>query len=75
MFKKCLFLQKILDFYELSDGNDLQKLISQLQARIEKTKQKIAAANTAEDTVTEVTINGSHTHSNYEQYCNEKILV
>jgi hypothetical protein len=33
----------------------LQKLISQLQARIERTKQKIAAANTAEDTVTEVT--------------------
>jgi hypothetical protein len=54
-----VFLQKILDFYELSDGNDLQKLISQLQARIERTKQKIAAANTAEDTVTEVTINGS----------------
>ncbi|PNF25161.1 Actin-related protein 5 [Cryptotermes secundus] len=45
--------QKILDFYELSNGNDLQKLISQLQARIERTKQKIAAANTAEDTVTE----------------------
>lgn len=53
------FLQKILDFYELSNGNDLQKLISQLQARIERTKQKIAAANTAEDTVTEVTTNAA----------------
>jgi hypothetical protein len=34
-------------------------LISQLQARIERTKQKIAAANTAEDTVTEVTISAA----------------
>lgn len=51
------FLQKILDFYELSSGSDLQKLISQLQARIERTKQKIAAANTTEDSVTEVTTN------------------
>ncbi|XP_021941474.1 actin-related protein 5 isoform X2 [Zootermopsis nevadensis] len=45
--------RKILDFYELSSGSDLQKLISQLQARIERTKQKIAAANTTEDSVTE----------------------
>ncbi|XP_069682790.1 actin-related protein 5 isoform X1 [Periplaneta americana] len=45
--------QKILDFYELSSGTDLQKLISQLQARIERTKQKIAAANTTEDNVVE----------------------
>lgn len=55
--EECVFLQKILDFYELSSGSDLQKLISQLQARIERTKQKIAAANTAEDPVTEVTTN------------------
>ncbi|PSN34515.1 Actin-related protein 5 [Blattella germanica] len=45
--------QKILDFYELSSAGDLQKMITQLQARIERTRQKIVAANTAEETVTE----------------------
>lgn len=46
--------QKALDTYELSDMSDLQKLITTLQQRIERTKQKIVAVNTADDSVSEV---------------------
>ncbi|KAJ9575058.1 hypothetical protein L9F63_007793 [Diploptera punctata] len=45
--------QKILDFYELSNAGDLQKMVTHLQARIERTKQKIVAANTAEENASE----------------------
>lgn len=42
--------------FGLSGGEDIPKLIGQIKARIEKTKQKIVAANTSEDPITEVTI-------------------
>ncbi|XP_063243980.1 LOW QUALITY PROTEIN: actin-related protein 5 [Bacillus rossius redtenbacheri] len=45
--------QNILDSYELSSIADLQKLITTLQARIERTRQKIVAANTADESITE----------------------
>lgn len=45
--------QQALDSYGLSNLTDLQKMISQLQTRIEKTRQKIVAANTAEEPIVE----------------------
>lgn len=47
-------LQKALESYELSNLAELQKMISQLQTKIDKTRQKIVAANAAEDPLTEV---------------------
>lgn len=45
--------QKALDEFGLNTGEDLPKMIGQIQARIEKTRQKIVAANTSEDPITE----------------------
>nr|CAD7261785.1 unnamed protein product [Timema shepardi] len=45
--------QNVLESYELSNGGDLQKMISSIQARIERTRQKIVAANTADDPIAE----------------------
>ncbi|GLH02555.1 Actin-related protein 5 [Gryllus bimaculatus] len=45
--------QQALDSYGLSNLADLQKMISQLQTRIEKTRQKIVAANTTEEPIVE----------------------
>ncbi|XP_046989142.1 actin-related protein 5 isoform X1 [Schistocerca americana] len=45
--------KKALASYELENLNELLKMISQLQSRIEKTRQKIVAANTSEDPLEE----------------------
>nr|CAD7455240.1 unnamed protein product [Timema tahoe] len=45
--------QNVLESYELSNVGDLQKMISSIQARIERTRQKIVAANTADDPIVE----------------------
>nr|CAD7572586.1 unnamed protein product [Timema californicum] len=45
--------QNVLESYELSNVGDLQKMISSIQARIERTRQKIVAANTADDPIAE----------------------
>lgn len=49
-------MQKALKCFDLQNADDLKKMITQIQLRIEKTKQKIAAANTTDDTVAEVII-------------------
>ncbi|CAH1406402.1 unnamed protein product [Nezara viridula] len=45
--------QKAVSDFGLNSCEDLPKMIGQIQARIEKTRQKIVAANTSEDPITE----------------------
>ncbi|XP_046673502.1 actin-related protein 5 isoform X2 [Homalodisca vitripennis] len=42
-------LQRALKLFNLSSPDDLQKLVDQVQVRIERTRQKIVTANTAEE--------------------------
>ncbi|XP_066994709.2 actin-related protein 5 [Anabrus simplex] len=45
--------QQALESFSLSSVSELQKMINTLQARIEKTRQKIVAANTTDENVVE----------------------
>ena len=40
--------------FGLANAEELPKMIGQIQARIERTRQKIVAANTTEDPISEV---------------------
>ncbi|KAK9506840.1 hypothetical protein O3M35_008702 [Rhynocoris fuscipes] len=47
--------EKALSEFGMSNSEELPKLIGQIQARIERTRQKIVTANTTEDTITDDT--------------------